>query len=179
MSKYEEKNNQFKLNYQIKSLYVKLVDENNQMVGQFKTNDAIQLAKSKDLDLILVNSNSNPPIAKMGDYNKMLYEQKKRAKTAKKNVQKLHTIQLHLGTEENDLNHKFKQIRTFLSSGDLVKFTLMLSGRELQFKKQAFEFMDSCLQKLSDVATYDSNPKMAGKNIEVLLRKISEKQIKH
>ena len=58
---------QFKLNYQIRARYVNLVDENNQMVGQYQTEDAIQLAKSRGMDLVEVNPNANPPIAKMCD----------------------------------------------------------------------------------------------------------------
>ena len=166
----------FKVNFQIKADYVSLIDEENHMLGQMSKNRAIDIAHEKNLDLVEINSNSYPPIVKVCDYNKFLYDQKKKAKLQRKNVQKLHTIQIHLGTDENDRNHKFKQIRKFLSEGDLVKFAIVLLGKEVDFKKkQAFEFMDECLAQFSDVAQFDNPPKAVGKNIEVLLKKRSEK----
>lgn len=165
----------FRVNFQIKADQVNLVDEENHMLGKFSKRTALEIAESKGLDLVEINSNNYPPIAKICDYSKLMYEQKKKAKLQKKNVQKLHTIQIHLGIEENDRNHKFKQIRKFLEDGDLVKFVVILVGREMQYKNQAFSFVNDCIAEFLDIAQIDNTPKLNGKNIEVMLKKKSEK----
>lgn len=162
------------VNYDIKANWVVVIDEHGQNLGQMSLHAAIAKAEEKDLDLVEVAKNAVPPITKMINYGKFLYEQKKKAKdkakSARLNAQETHTIQIHLATEQNDLNHKFNQIRKFIKDGDVVKFAIVLRGRELANKKAAFDLMSEILEQLSSEVSYDAPAKMVGKNLEIMLK---------
>lgn len=155
---------------------VVVIDETGQMLGEMATSVAQEIALSKNLDLIEVNGKVNPPIVKIADYSKFIYEQKKRAKDKAKsqrlNKSDNHIIQIHPETDSNDLKHKYKQIREFLNEGDTVTFKIISKGRRLpiNFKQLCKDMMDGCLNELKDIATYDGIPKFTARTYEVLLR---------
>lgn len=158
-----------------------LIDETGQMLGEMPTSAAKEIALGKDLDLIEVNNKVNPPIIKLADYNKFMYEQKKKAKDKAKN-QRLnqaenHIIQIHPETDENDLKHKYKQIKEFIGAGDTVTFKIISKSRRLpaNFKDLCREIINNCLNEIDNIATYDNAIKFTNRTCEVLLKKKSEK----
>lgn len=135
--------------------------------------EARKKAEELELDLIEVNSNSNPPVVKIANYQKMLYEIKKNAKKQQHNHKPLKEIQLSVSIAENDLKVKANNARKFLESGSKVKVVLSMKGREKarreENKKSIYLFIDM----LSDVAIPETFPKDEGdsKTIVILKKK--------
>src|SRR3989344_5082692 len=122
----------FRINNQIRALDVTVIDDEGKQLGVMKISDALQLAREKELDLVEVGPNVQPPIAKIMDYGKYIYQkerQEKKAKTKQKE-QGLKTVRVGFKTGEHDLQFKSKQVSEFLQEGNVVKIELTLRGRE-------------------------------------------------
>ena len=128
------------------------------------TRDAIDLAFSMDKDLILITENANPPVAKIEDYNKFLYQQEKMEKERKRNSTKIETreIQLSVSIAENDLKTKSKKAREFLEEDNKVKCVIQLKGRQKAMPEQGELVMLKFASSLSDVGAPETLPKLEG-----------------
>lgn len=128
-------------------------------------------AASRSLDLIEINPSTTPPILRIDNYSKYLFEQKKRVKENKKPSQQVKEIQLSTNISEHDMETKAKMAERFLSEGDKVKVVLKMRGRELgrreQSKKSILLFMD----RLADVSLPESMPRDEGNKCIVILKK--------
>lgn len=130
------------------------------------------MAQEKDLDLVVVSPNQDPPVAKIMDYGKYKYETEKRAKEAKK---KQHTIEIkeikiRYKIDVHDYNVRIKNIKKFISSGNKVKIVVMLRGREMQHSKLAFDLANRFLEDLKDEnIAVEKNPSLDGRNIVLIL----------
>lgn len=150
---------------------VRLIDENGEQLGVVSTDEALDLAYERDLDLVLMNNNPQNAVAKMMDYGKFVYEQSKREREARKNQQttSLKEVQIKLTTEEHDTNVKVRNALRFLKNGDRVRVVIRFRGREMAFQDQGFEVMDDFLERLGDIATVDRAPKMEGRHMVMYL----------
>ncbi|MFH1979126.1 MAG: translation initiation factor IF-3 [Patescibacteria group bacterium] len=126
---------------------LRLIDEEGKNIGLLKTTDAIQMAKEKGLDLIEISPKAKPPIAKIMDYGKFLYQEKKKDRVAAKGSRELEmkNIRIHLATSENDLNLKARKASEFLKVGHRLKLELFLKGREKYLDK---EFLEGRLKRI-------------------------------
>ena len=106
-------------------------------LGVVKINDALEIAKEADLDLVEVTPNAKPPVCKVMNYGKFRFEQSKKAQQAKKKQkqQQVKEIKLRPGTEENDYQTKLTNLRRFITDGDKAKITIRFRGRELAHKE--------------------------------------------
>lgn len=156
----------------IRAKYVKVLDESGKMLGEMPTSRAIELASSKNLDLILINPGSN--LCKIYEHGKYVYElkrkEKERARQIRENTVEVKNIIIHVTIDQNDLAQKIKKIYEFIDEGDNVKFSLQLRGREMGNKQMAFDLFNSCLEQLKDKCEYEGKPKLNGKSIDVLLK---------
>ena len=138
--------------------------------------EARKMAEELELDLIEVNRHSSPPVVKIADYGKMLYELKKNAKKQLHNSKPLKEIQLSVSIAENDMRTKANNARRFIEDGSKVKVVLSMRGREKQRrdenKKSIYEF----IEMVSDFATPESMPKDEGdsKTIVILKKKVKK-----
>lgn len=142
----------YRTNNQIKHSHVRVIlEDNSSLILPIK--EAILLAKDKGLDLIEINSGSNPVITKIADYGKLMYSEKKKATQAKKHqkIQELKEITFRPNTEEHDLNHKLNQVKSFLSDGNKVKFTVKFRGREITHPDLAKSKFNYILNNLTDI----------------------------
>jgi translation initiation factor IF-3 len=141
-----------------------------------KTFDAVELAKSKGLDLIEVASGSNPPVAKIMSWNKYKYEQEKKKKDSKGRSidQKEMWFKAFIG--ENDLDHKLKKVREFIAKKHPVKLTIRGQGRVTPTLMS--NLMEKILLKVEEVAEADSHPKSQGRNISVIVKPRKTKLVK-
>lgn len=132
--------------------------------------DAINLALEKELDLVLVSPNANPPVCKIMNYGKYKFEQAKREKEAKKKQKTFEIKELRLtpNTEEHDFNFKLKNARKFLESGSKVKITVRFRGRELNYVKQGEDILNRFIEELSDIATPEKKRVLEGKNMFII-----------
>ena len=131
------------------------------------------MAKDKGLDLIEINPNTNPPIIKLEDYSKYLYELKKQLKQRKKNTTTLKEIQLSANISIHDLNIKANKVKDFIENGNKVKVVLNLKGRELsrreESKKSFYQFISIMLD--SGLVSFDSVPRDEEKKSIVIFKK--------
>ena len=141
------------------------------MLGVYPIGQALSLAEEKQKDLIEIAPNATPPTCKIMDYGKWKYENKKKAQVAKKKqtVISIKEIQIRPRTDEHDLETKMRNARKFLLSGDKVKVNLRYQGREMAHKEVGSEILHRVIEKLSDLAVPEVEPKMEGKQLFVVM----------
>jgi len=160
-----------RINERIRVPQVRLIDEKGGQVGIVNTQEALQMARDKGLDLMEVSPNANPPVCKICDYGKFKYEKKKQDHKAKKKqtVIKVKEVQLRPQTEKHDLDYKFKNVRDFLEEGDKAKITIMFRGREITYVDQGFKIMRELIELVKDVGSVEAPPKLEGKKLIMVL----------
>lgn len=141
------------------------------MMGVYSSQEALSLAQEKNLDLIEIAPNAKPPTCKMMDYGKWKYENKKKAQVAKKKqtVISIKEIQIRPRTDDHDLDVKMKNARKFLLAGDKVKVNLRYQGREMAHKEVGAKVLHRVMEKLSDLAVPEVEPKMEGRQLFVVM----------
>lgn len=161
------------INEQIRVNEVQVISDSGEKLGVMSTSKAIDMALDKNLDLVLVAPNGNPPVCKMMNYGKYKFEQAKKEKEAKKKQKtfELKEIRITPNTEEHDFNFKAKNARKFLEEGSKVKITVRFRGRELNYTKAGEENLNKFIEALSDIASPDKKPTLEGKNMFVILSK--------
>jgi translation initiation factor IF-3 len=124
-----------RLNHQIKAPQLRVINEDGEQIGVMKTSEALALAGQHGLDLVEVSPVANPPVAKLIDYAKYKYQQKKLEQQQKKNAKKteVKTIWISMRISEHDMEIKANKITEFLTDGDLVRIELRMRGREQAF----------------------------------------------
>jgi translation initiation factor IF-3 len=136
------------------------------------------MAQDKGVDLVEVAPQANPPVCKLMDYGKYVYQQRKRQQEAKKKqVQvQLKEVKIRPKTDEHDLQTKLNHVRRFLSKGDRCKITLFFRGREIVHKEHGKEILDNVLSELSDVARVEQEPKFEGRTMNMIVAPIAQKK---
>lgn len=158
------------INEQIRLNEVQVISDSGEKLGVMSSKEAIELAIGKDLDLVLVSPNGNPPVCKIMNYGKYKFEQAKREKEAKKKQKSLEIKEIRVtpNTEEHDFNFKVKNVRKFLESGSKVKVTVRFRGRELNYVKLGEDILNRFTEELSDIATPEKKPLLEGKNMFII-----------
>ena len=161
------------INEQIKASKVQVISETGEKLGILDTNEAISMAESKNVDLVLVAPNSTPPVCKFMDYGKYKFEQSKKEKEARKNqkVFELKELRITPNIDEHDFQFKCKNARRFIEDGNKVKVTVRFRGRELNYVKSGEEILNKFAEILSEVAVIEKRPRLEGKNMFIILAK--------
>ena len=159
------------INEQIRFREVQVIDEEGNKLGKMQTNDAIDMAMDKNLDLVLVSSNPENPVCKFMNYGKFKFEQAKREKESKKRQKTFELKELRVtpNIEEHDFNFKVKNAQKFLNDGNKVKVTVRFRGRELNYVKLGEEVLNNFIEALSEVSTVEKKPLLEGKNMFIIL----------
>ncbi len=131
--------------------------------------DALIVAREDGLDLVEVAANSRPPVCRIMDYGKYKYEQKKKSASKKSHSATLKEVKLRPGTDQHDLNFKLNNARKFLMEGDKVKVTVMFRGREMVHTYRGREQLDEVRKQLGAIAKVESNPRMEGRFMSMIL----------
>ena len=136
------------------------------------------MAQEKGADLVEVAPQASPPVCKLMDYGKYVYQQRKRNQEAKKKqIQvQLKEVKLRPKTDEHDLQTKLNHVRRFLAKGDRCKITLFFRGREIVHKEHGKEIMDNVLSELSDVARVEQEPKFEGRTMNMIVAPVTQKK---
>ena len=163
-----------RINRQIRSREVFLIDENGEQKGVINTYDAYRMAEEAGLDLVEVSPMANPPVCKILDFGKYRYEMEKTQKEAKKNqaVTKLKEVRMQSKIADNDVNTKSKAISEFLSEGNKVKVSIRFKGRTMTHPELGKEVLDTILVKLSEMGcafNLDKSAFMEGKMMSMML----------
>ena len=153
----------------VPQIRVVLADGTNN--GIMNTYDAIKLAQEQGLDLVEINTRSQPPVCKIMDYGKFKYEEKKKAQAAKKNqqVQELKELTFRPNTDDNDLNHKLDQAKGFLEEGNKVKFTVRFRGREIVHADIGKEKLQWILGELTGLIATNPQINLEGKFMSMVV----------
>ena len=160
------------VNEQIRFSEVQVVSDDGQKLGVMKIHDALDLANSKDLDLVLVAPNTKPAVCKIMNYGKYKFEQAKKEKEAKKKQKtfEIKEIRITPNTEEHDFNFKCKNAKKFIEDGSKVKITVRFRGRELNYVKLGENILNKFIEELSDVSVPEKRPFLEGKNMFIILQ---------
>ena len=160
------------VNERIRAKEVRLIDDEGVNHGLVATSKALDMAKEKDLDLVVVSPNQSPPVAKIMDWVKYKYETEKRAKEARK---KQHTIdikevKMRYKIDTHDYEVRLKSAKKFLTSGNKVKVVVMLRGREMQHNKLALDLANKFLSDFEEgTYTLEKAPALEGRNVVMVL----------
>jgi len=159
------------VNEQIRDKEVRLIDVDGTQLGVVNAKEAQRMANERNLDLVKIVPNANPPVCKIIDYGKYKFEQTKREKEAKKKQKVINVKEVRLSPNigEHDLNTKIKQAEKFLKNGDKVKVTIRFRGREMAHTQVGKEILDEIAKTLSEVGTIDKPAKMEGRNMVMYL----------
>ena len=174
----KEQQQEHRTNFMIKVPEVRLVGENI-TPGILATPDAIKLALSMELDLVEISPGANPPVCRVIDYNKFLYEEKKKKKEmkAKAKTSEVKEIRFTPNTDDHDFEFKVKHAEKFLSEGDKVKAHVQFKGRAIMFKERGELLLLKFADRLKDVGALEGLPKMEGKRMLVMFApKAQQKQ---
>lgn len=140
--------------------------------GIYSTQSALSLAEEMELDLICISINANPPVCRITSYEKMVYQQKKKQKEQSKNKTEVKEIRFTPTIGEHDYSFKLKHAQEFLKKGNKVKALVFFSGREINYKKQGEELLQRFISELSDISKSESQIKLEGKRLFVILTPI-------
>lgn len=154
-----------------------MISDDGKQAGLVDTKEAIRLAREKGLDLVEIASTSTPPVCKIMDYGKFLYESTKRVKDSRKKQvgNELKTMKIGLNIGEGDFEVKIKQIREFLESGDKVKIVIMYRGREIIYKNHGFDMLEKITKAIEELGKVERRPKLEGKNLVSIISPVSKK----
>lgn len=138
------------------------------------TKVALQKAEERELDLVEISPNAKPPVVKIIDYGKFIYEQQKKDKEQKKkqHVTVLKEIRLHPNTDTHDLDFKAKHGISFIEDGNKVKVSVIFKGRELAYKEHGKKLLEKFIEKFTDIAKIEYPIKFEGRAMHTILGSI-------
>jgi translation initiation factor IF-3 len=166
----KEEADQHKINNKITAREIRLVMENEEP-KVMSTYDAIKLAEEQELDLVEISPNAVPPVCKIMDYRKFLYNQKKKTKELKAKQSKIVIKEIRFGpnTDDHDFNFKLAHAKKFLEEGSKVKAYVFFRGRTIVFKDRGELLLLKFANELSDLGALESMPKLEGKRMIIML----------
>lgn len=166
------------VNEKIRAREVRLIDSNGDQLGVKTRQEALEIAQTRNLDLVLVAPNAKPPVCRIMDYGKYRYEQQKKEKEARKKqkIINIKEVRFTPGIGDHDFETKVKNAKKFLEKGDKLKASVRFRGRAITHKELGQEVLTRLAEELKDVATIESKPKMEGRNMFMVLAPISEKK---
>ena len=167
--KTRKKTIQYRINEQIRVREVRIVGENGSMV--MPTRQALDMARQQEVDLVEISPNAQPPVCRLIDYSKFLYQQKKRAKElkAKQVKQEIKEIRFGPQTDDHDYEFKLRHAKEFLSEGNKVRAYVFFRGRSILFKEQGEVLLLRFANDLEEYAKVEQMPSLEGKKMFLYL----------
>lgn len=161
----------FSMNDEIREKELRVIGSDGEQLGVISSAEAKRLAEEKDLDLVMISPNATPPVCKIMDFGKFVYEQSKKEKEAKKKqkIVEIKEVRCSLTIEEHDIDIKAKNARKFLLEGDKVKITVRFRGREMELAHMGEKILNNFLSKLEDVCLVEKRPKKEGRSMTMVL----------
>lgn len=165
------------INEAIEAREVRVVNAEGQPLGIMSSKEALKLAYEKDLDLVLIAPQAQPPVCKIMDYGKFCFEKQKREKEAKKKQQtvELKEIQLSCRIDTHDYETKLNQARKFLTSGNKVRVVMRFRGREMSHMSIGRDLLDKFLADTQDVGVCDKKPVLDGRFMSMVINPVPAK----
>lgn len=160
-----------RINHEIRVPELRVVDAEGNMLGILTRQEAIKIAEEREMDLVEIAPQATPPVCKIIDYGKFLYELQKKEKQQKKNLQQqqMKEVRFKWRTATHDFNFKVKHARSFIEDGNKVKATVMFRGREITHQEIGKELLEKFVEAMQDITKVDQSLKFEGKNLSVIL----------
>ena len=170
-SRHGNSNSKFvRKNDRIRAVEVRLIGADGHQVGVVPTRQALQMAQNAGLDLIEVSAGVNPPVCRIVNYGKYMYDLGKKGKGKEKSgSSKLKEIKLRPRIELHDYETKMRRMESFLAHGNKVKVTLFFRGREMAYRELGFETINRAIKDIAHIGTPDSPPRLMGRNISMAI----------
>ena len=159
------------INDRINYPQLRVVDSDGTQLGVISREEALDVARDRELDLVLVSEKADPPVCRIMDYGKFLFEQKKQKSAQKKKTKQIQVkeVKFRPGTDEGDYQVKLKNLIRFLEGGDKGKVTLRFRGREMAHQDIGRRLMERIAADLEELAAVESFPKMEGRQMIMIL----------
>ena len=166
-----------RINHFIRVPQVRLVGD-NVTVGVYPVQEALKIAQQQSLDLVEISPQADPPVCKIIDYNKFLYDEKKKKKEmkAKSKVSEVKEIRFTPNTDDHDFDFKSKHAENFLKDGNKVKAYVQFKGRAIQFQDRGQLLLLKFAERLAEVGVLESMPKMEGRRMLAMFAPKSQKK---
>jgi translation initiation factor IF-3 len=160
-----------RINGQIRARSVRLISESGEQLGIKHIREAMEYAENRDLDLVEVAANSDPPVVRIMDYGKYKYQKEQARKAARKNQVNINVREIKLRPKigDNDFNTKRGHVERFLRHGDKVKVTIMFRGREVQHPELGEKLLRRLADDLQDLGRIESQPNLDGRNMVMVM----------
>jgi translation initiation factor IF-3 len=162
---------EYRINKQIRATQVRLIDPDGENLGVVSLRDALNRAENEELDLVEVAPNADPPVARIMNFGKFLYEKEKKEREARKAQTKIEIkeIQLRPKTTEHHRGFKVRDARRWLEHGMKVRVTIRFRGREITYPEIALEDLREIAEQLADVSEVEQAPKLEGRSMFMML----------
>jgi translation initiation factor IF-3 len=150
---------------------VRVISADGEQLGILQLADAIEAASGKGLDLVEVAPNAEPPVCRIMDYGKYLFEQNKKAHSARRKQKQIHVkeVKFRPGTEEGDYQVKLRNLIRFLSNGDKTKVTLRFRGREMAHQNLGRQLLERVRQDLEEYGAVEQRPQLEGRQMVMVI----------
>lgn len=162
-------NNKLRKNERIRVPEVRVIGPNGNQVGVMQTREALAMAKKAGLDLVEISPTARPPVCRVIDFGKFMYEQSKKTKESKSSTTKLKEVKFRINIDQHDYMTKIRRAEGFLNKGNKLKITLMLRGREMEHSDIGFNTVKRAIVDLEGVGHADADPRMSGRNISTTM----------
>jgi len=159
----------FKSNEQIRAEQLRVIGSDNKQIGVLKFEDALKKAKGEKLDLVLIAESAKPPVAKIVNLGKFIYQEEKKLKKQKAKSSDLKEVRFSPFIGEADYDTRVKRIKEFLNDKDKVKLTVVFKGRQLGSKPFGYGLLDKVVKELGDMTHVDSEPKFFGRHLSMVI----------
>jgi translation initiation factor IF-3 len=158
-------------NEEIEAYELRVIGDDSKQIGVMNREDALRTAKEKGLDLVEVDPNATPPVCKILDYGRYVFEQNKRTHAARKRQKQIQVkeIKLRPGTDKSDYDVKLRNVLRFLEHGDKTKITLRFRGREMVHQDLGVKLLERVREDLNEVALVEQEPKLEGRQLTMVM----------
>lgn len=173
----KDKDDGLRINSRITAPKVRVVGDNVPEQGIYPLSQALRMAEELELDLVEIAPNSDPPVCKIIDYQKFLYQQKKKAKEQKANASKIVIKEIRFGpqTDEHDFQFKLNHAKSFLQEGSKVKAYVFFRGRSILFSDQGEKLLLRFALELEEYGKAEQLPKLEGKKMLMMIAPVKKK----
>ena len=165
------KQQETQINSAIRDPEIRVIGSNGEQLGIMSAREANEIADREGLDLVKISPNAVPPVCRIMDYGKYLFDKTKREKEQRKNqkIVELKEVQLSMTIEQHDIDIKAKHATRFLNNGDKVKVSIRMSGRQQAYADRGVETENAFAQSLEEIAVIEKPAKVEGRNIIMIL----------
>ncbi|MGL4731823.1 MAG: translation initiation factor IF-3 [Clostridium sp.] len=159
------------MNEEIRQKELRVIGDDGEQLGIISSRDALKIAEEKELDLVMISPNAKPPVCKIMNFGKFVYEQQKKDKEAKKKQKTISIKEIRLSAtiEDHDITIKANRAKKFLLDDDKVKVTVRFKGRQIENSQVGHKILNSFVEKLGDVYVIEKPAKQEGRNMILIL----------